>query len=879
MKFIKWLYKVYWVTVVCCFHNKYLQGSKLFYISIAVGCMFNCLALTRGQTLTWDQTIGLGNLNKTGLGCLDSTNYQYEVIGLGGTTLRVGPYGFTSEVAQNVFNPSGTSYYPYLEYQYWWDNKSHRQDPFSIFGGYTTTYHGYEIPSDGKITSFNHHLDISTGTLSIDLGINVNGTTFFSHRTEFVTPSGIWVIQITDSGAPEPFMLQINNSVDLVDGNTYSFSVAPKTNGMVITGTSPNASTAVLAIAWKGAVVVDTTGGYTVKGQVANDTLTFFIALASSYAPNSISPINEAWALAKAAQVAGYTNQLQITQNWWNTYWGRHQVDLPNTEETLAKWYARSLYYHGVYFGNTDIPTGLWGTSPSPGGGAICPEYDLVFSQLAMLYTNHVAESANIVDWVKATLPQAEKNALSTTLYNISTSHAWGAQFGLWVGYDGKYILPGTAPEAIGLYEDDASGSCAVMTVKHADFTLDPVYSAFADTVLRQTTKVETDDQVWNGSNYVEENLPSIENQAACLFGMSESVAQGLADSAWTAMLPHVLLPEAIWTNSQGRRYPVLIGSAGGTASPTAGDAPQLEPLWWYGIIQKNDPLISPTFQLISLSNTAAYVFNRGTMSVIASKLYDAIDAYKWALSLTASDVTYDDATIGEMVHDAYDFQRTPETAAHGALICSVVQMLVDPDNNDPIEVFPAIPTSWWTSGVSFKKILVKGGIDVSGSINANNISINLANANSMSKKVNLRVWLPPGTTSLNQFPIGTVVTNGYATLSDTIVGNNSTSYNFVFPVTSVKNENNLINFSLSQNYPNPFNPSTIIKYSVPISGVVTLKVYNSLGQEIATLVNQEQNAGNYNITFDASKLASGVYMYRIQSGDFSLTKKMTLLK
>ncbi len=92
--------------------------------------------------------------------------------------------------------------------------------------------------------------------------------------------------------------------------------------------------------------------------------------------------------------------------------------------------------------------------------------------------------------------------------------------------------------------------------------------------------------------------------------------------------------------------------------------------------------------------------------------------------------------------------------------------------------------------------------------------------------------------------------------------------------------------FSLSQNYPNPFNPSTQIKYSIPQSGIVTLKVYNMLGQEVATLVNQEQKSGNYIVNFDASNLpagrqglASGVYLYRIEANGFSLTKKMTLLK
>ncbi|MHB8337063.1 MAG: T9SS type A sorting domain-containing protein [Ignavibacteriaceae bacterium] len=99
--------------------------------------------------------------------------------------------------------------------------------------------------------------------------------------------------------------------------------------------------------------------------------------------------------------------------------------------------------------------------------------------------------------------------------------------------------------------------------------------------------------------------------------------------------------------------------------------------------------------------------------------------------------------------------------------------------------------------------------------------------------------------------------------------------------LTAVRKQNNNIpnSFSLSQNYPNPFNPTTIIKYSLPKSGIVSLKVFNMLGQEVANLVDQQQQAGNYSVNFDATRLASGVYMYSIQTGGFSLTKKMMLLK
>jgi len=85
--------------------------------------------------------------------------------------------------------------------------------------------------------------------------------------------------------------------------------------------------------------------------------------------------------------------------------------------------------------------------------------------------------------------------------------------------------------------------------------------------------------------------------------------------------------------------------------------------------------------------------------------------------------------------------------------------------------------------------------------------------------------------------------------------------------------------FSLGQNYPNPFNPSTTIEFSLPHTGFVTLKVYNILGEAVATLVNEELNVGTYTTQWNASGVASGVYFYRLQAGDFVDTKKLLLLK
>ncbi|HEX9251797.1 MAG TPA: T9SS type A sorting domain-containing protein [Ignavibacteriaceae bacterium] len=87
------------------------------------------------------------------------------------------------------------------------------------------------------------------------------------------------------------------------------------------------------------------------------------------------------------------------------------------------------------------------------------------------------------------------------------------------------------------------------------------------------------------------------------------------------------------------------------------------------------------------------------------------------------------------------------------------------------------------------------------------------------------------------------------------------------------------IKYLLEQNYPNPFNPSTMISYSIPQNSFVTLKVYDIIGNEVATLVNQTQSAGKYDIRFDASNLSNGVYLYTIKTDNFSSTKKMILMK
>ncbi len=101
--------------------------------------------------------------------------------------------------------------------------------------------------------------------------------------------------------------------------------------------------------------------------------------------------------------------------------------------------------------------------------------------------------------------------------------------------------------------------------------------------------------------------------------------------------------------------------------------------------------------------------------------------------------------------------------------------------------------------------------------------------------------------------------------------------------LTSIKVEENVnaipVNFELSQNYPNPFNPNTTIKFSLPEAASIKLVVYNILGQQVSELVNDFKSAGTYTVNWNAENLSSGIYIYRLESGNFSISKKMTLLK
>ena len=137
---------------------------------------------------------------------------------------------------------------------------------------------------------------------------------------------------------------------------------------------------------------------------------------------------------------------------------------------------------------------------------------------------------------------------------------------------------------------------------------------------------------------------------------------------------------------------------------------------------------------------------------------------------------------------------------------------------------------------------------------------------------------------SIDGLPIGALIWNdaqlaAYNSANEYAMVMAAYSHPMPPPISVGKTTLTPFQFALNQNYPDPFNPTTKISYSIPASGLVTMKVYNILGQEVQTLFSGIKNAGNYEATFDGTKLASGVYFYRLQAGNQMLVKKMLMLK
>jgi hypothetical protein len=760
--------KINWLHIASV---KFPIFSVLAAIVAAVVLMQDVASATDSTKAAWEKSVQDGAFVKDGMDRFRHPQYQYESLGLGGTVMRVGPDGLTKVGAALTPTKGHLRHVPYLSYQYWWDEEGHRHLPFDLEGGYG------EKMEPGEVTSFRHHLDTSTGFLKIDLGLKVSdegSSSFQSRREMFVTPEGILVIRVTDTAeAPMPFRMRvgINKNVRIyLNGGVYDKPHDPwtgkgegKPQGMLVVANRPKSCTAALGIALEGSETSVNANLLELGATKPGQTITFFIAPGSSY--ECADPATAAWRKAEAAKSRGFDALRQETAQWWKDFYERSAVSLPDPD--MQKWFARSTYYLGVFFGNTDVPPGCNGTSIESFAGAICPEYDLPLDQMALLYGNHFNEARRVVGWLERALPKARKNAEEgITLHQTSVKYKGGAKFGPLMGYDGSIVVPPTPGEGVWAHENYSGNNAALMALNYVDWSGDESCEALAKTILRETTEVSVEDLQWRDDfhAYLNKNMPSTVQQAATLFGLRESIRRGVAEPDWAEKADKLLIPTADYNGKK-----LLAVGPGQTLKENSGDSTWLSPVWYYRVVADDDPIVSNSYALFRTSKTGDYIFNNGWMGVIAAKLGLGDEALQWARNFLRPDVTlFDDTCFGEIISDLEDFKKTPEVAAHAALICNLTQMLLKPDEENSITVFPAIPADWEQRGVAFNRLAARGNILVSAEFKTNRVDVTLENRSDNDCLRSLRVRLPKGTTSLQHPEKNVQVIDGWAVLPPT---------------------------------------------------------------------------------------------------------------
>lgn len=283
-------------------------------------------------------------------------------------------------------------------------------------------------------------------------------------------------------------------------------------------------------------------------------------------------------------------------------------------------------------------------------------------------------------------------------------------------------------------------------------------------------------------------------------------------------------------------------------------------------------PSLIPTVTISSSASSDHYSFWQKGFKAIwpfefdsnpyVNSMQDTISRfnYKYFLSMTRAAVAMF-ATLGKDY--LMDFEHTPlistnDTAGRVATVVIKPHKPLATGSNSP-KLFYKVNEGLYTSVSSFYNNLDTFKFIIPGQQGGATVSYYFAAQDNLAEMV--------GT-----FPLGGRGVNPPGTIPPKTL--------FTYSIIVGMTENRTpVKFELNQNYPNPFNPTTIINYQIPVQDFVRLSVFDILGREVAVLINEKQPAGNYNVEFDGKNLASGLYIYKIRSGEYTDTKKMLLIK
>ena len=824
---------------------------------------------------SWNSTIGTSTFIKSGMDRFNNPKFQYQTIGLGGTTMRVDPWGFASHRAPAT-NQNSYNHKPSFGYEYWWDNTGHRYNPFLINAGYGASF------DPGTISAFEQKLDINTGVLQTNLTLTVGGTTFTSSRETFITPDGVLVIRVQDNGAPSPLQLNlaINEKVEwfgtyyageedsFVRDAIHTSNRNAGAKGGVVAVTRPNTSNGAVAVAVEATSAETVSANSDVYSQTSADgTITFYIAPKSSFNPATPTvPWDHAWNTASAAKTAGYATLKQQTADWWVDFLNVSKVSVP--DEKVSKLYAQSLYYHGIYFGNSAIPPGCFGTDIYGFFGAVCPEYDLPFSSFALAYTGHIAETKNIANWVYAALPKCKEQATNGVWHHeVFRKYNSGAIYTTLMGYDGTICWQGETFEGGNLKQNYPGLNSARMALNYLDYSDDQSFKVAAHDVLKSTTYIALQDLISDGrGSYRDGLIPNCMQEGAVLMGFQQCVKRGIADLDWILKYQNKIVM------SQGVLNGDTLISAGVGHNPSYGDggATWFYPLWWATVIDKHDPRAVKAIDNYH-GTFQEYCFNNGWSGVHSAKVYRGDDALMWLENFQRPDVLLDETSFAENSGEP-GYNYTPEIGAHGAYICNLTQMLIDPDDDSIVDIFPAIPNEWEYQKVAFDGLMTTGALSFTAERDLNGVKVVVTNKANSSRERMIRIKTPR---FLDVFGADNLtIDDGFIVVNASLLPAETKTFEFTFkPLgfpSAIDTEESGLEADLFKLYPNP-NTDGILNITES-ENIDKVLVYSLTGKMVKKFESQSHS-------FDITGLETGVYIVQISADNIFYAKKLFIVR
>lgn len=659
-------------------------------------------------------------------------NFQYPLIGLSGLSMLAGLDGLG-------MSAPNAPYAPEIFYEYWWNDKSCRVDPFILDGNYETD----SITGKGELINYHQDLDLISGILTTTLQVRSGSQVWNSIRTSFITPEGVLVWRIKDEGPAHLFLLKV---LPQTVNHGYTAEYRSIGNGMLSIGKAKDSCTATISVLCEDTtMMIEEERGLLTVSQGDHRESVFYFAAGSSY--ESVDAASTAINRVHNALTEGFQICMQHTQEWWARFWNKSQVLIP--VNGLEQWYIRSLYYNGVIFGNSHVPPGCFGPRHEGYSGCVCPEYDLILSHYALLLSNHSDVAASIADWIERVLTRTKQVAREIENGYFKR----GAKYGWLMSYDGS-ITTEYRPEREG-WEHFPGIMAALIVLNQVEYTSDLSRLPRAKEVLLETTMLAADQLIWDDEcgGYIDkknygyfpktaalrggddpewvERRGAAKNTSGARAGMEMCVKLGIDEPTWKEMAEKSVLPT--WIHPKTGKE-VLVGGFD-QDSRTHFDTINLLPVWPFRNLLPASDLVQNSYKAY---NSNYYTFCAGWWAIIGAMIGDSESAYDNLLDLLRPEVIADDMYYTEL---AGAKSLTPEIAAHGVLVSAINSMLVECPNNDQIRVFPVMPEAW-VCGVSFQDLLSWGNIHLSGSYSNFCTEVIIKNRNNFTvvKKVRIRV-------------------------------------------------------------------------------------------------------------------------------------------